>query len=81
LVTRPYGHWLLAKLVFFAAALAIAAVNLLRLKPRFLQESSQPKKAETTAAQLQVNVLFELILGSAIIIIVAVLGVLPPANG
>jgi putative copper resistance protein D len=79
LVGQPYGLWLLAKIMFFCIALAIAAVNLLRLKPRISSESSQPDKAGAVAAQLQRNVRLELLLGSAIIIIVAILGVLPPA--
>jgi putative copper export protein len=39
----------------------------------------QPDQANATVAQLQKNVQFELALGSGIIAIVAVLGVLPPA--
>jgi copper resistance protein D len=79
LIEQPYGCWLLAKIIFFCVALAIAAVNLLRLKPRLLAESSEPEKAKATVAQLQANVRFELMLGSGIIAIVAVLGILPPA--
>ena len=80
LVGDVYGRWLLAKIILFCAAVAIAAVNLLRLKPRLLNESSQPEKALMTAAQLQRNVHLELFLGAAVIIIVAVLGILPPAQ-
>jgi copper resistance protein D len=76
---QPYGRWLLVKTIFFCAALAIASVNLLRLKPRLLNESSQPDKAGATTAQLQRNVQLELLLGTAIIIVVAILGILPPA--
>ncbi|HTV39437.1 MAG TPA: CopD family protein [Candidatus Sulfotelmatobacter sp.] len=79
LVTDPYGRWLLAKIILFCMALAIASVNLLRLKPRLLIEHSQPEKAKATVAQLQTNVQFELALGSGIIAVVAVLGILPPA--
>ena len=79
LVAEPYGRWLLAKIIFFFVALALASVNLLRLKPRLLVEHSQPEKAKATVAQLQANVQFELALGSGIIAIVAVLGILPPA--
>jgi putative copper resistance protein D len=78
-VEHPYGRWLLAKLALFCAALAIAAMNLLRLKPRLIAEQGQPEKAKATVAQLQKNVQFELVLGSGIIAVVAVLGILPPA--
>lgn len=79
LVNEPYGRWLLVKMIFFCAALAIASMNLLRLKPRLSIQSTQPEKASATVAQLQRNVQFELVLGSAIVIIVAILGILPPA--
>jgi copper resistance protein D len=79
LIGQPYGRWLLAKVIFFCVALAIAAVNLLRLKPRLFVESSQAEKAKATVAQLQTNVQFELLLGMVIVAIVAILGILPPA--
>lgn len=79
LVNEPYGRWLSAKIISFCVALAIASMNLLRLKPQLMNESSQPEKAGATAAQLQRNVWFELLFGSAIIVIVAILGILPPA--
>jgi copper resistance protein D len=76
---QPYGRWLLAKIILLCAALVIASMNLLRLKPRLLNEGSQPEKAVVTVAQLQRNVQIELLFGSAIIGVVAVLGILPPA--
>lgn len=79
LFEQPYGRWLLTKIILFCAALAIASVNLLRLKPRLIIESSQPERAETTVAQLQNNVQIELFLGMTIITVVAILGILPPA--
>jgi copper resistance protein D len=79
LVGQPYGRWLLAKIILFCIALAIAAVNLLRLKPRLLEESSQPTQARATVVQLQTNVQFELFLGVVIVVVVAILGILPPA--
>jgi copper resistance protein D len=75
LLEQTYGRWLLAKIILFGLALSIGAVNLLRLKPRLALEN-----AETTAAQLQFNIRVELFLGVVIVIIVAVLGILPPAN-
>ena len=79
LLEQPYGRWLLAKIILFCLAVAVGAVNLLRLKPRLLAENSQAQNSEATVAQLQFNVQVELILGTAIVIIVAVLGILPPA--
>lgn len=79
LLEQTYGRWLLAKIILFCFAVAIGAVNLLRLKPRLLIENSQTQNSEATVTQLQFNVRMELILGTAIIIIVAILGILPPA--
>jgi copper resistance protein D len=80
LIGQPYGRWLLAKIIFFAVALAIAAVNLFRLKPRLIAEKFEPEMAAATAALLQKNVRFEFVLGSGIVAVVAVLGILPPAT-
>lgn len=79
LVEQPYGRWLLVKLTLFCAALALAAVNLLRLKPRLTAGRGQPEQTKATLAQLQKTVQIELFLGSGIIAVVAVLGILPPA--
>ncbi|MGH7940810.1 MAG: CopD family protein [Limisphaerales bacterium] len=79
LVGKPYGQWLLAKIILFCVAVTIAVVNLLWLKPRLAAARLQPARAAATARQLQINAQFELLLGSAIIAIVAVLGILPPA--
>jgi putative copper resistance protein D len=75
LFEQPYGRWLLVKIILFIFAVAIGAVNLLRLKPRLLTES-----AETSLAQLQINVRWELAFGTAIIVVVGILGILPPAS-
>jgi copper resistance protein D len=77
---QMYGRWLLAKIVLFGIAIVIGALNLLRLKPRLLAEGTGLKKSEATAAQLEFNVKMELLLGTAIVVVVAVLGILPPAN-
>jgi len=79
LLEQPYGRWLLAKIILFGFAVAIGAVNLLRLKPRLLIENSKAQNPEATVAQLQFNVQMEVALGTAIIIVVAILGILPPA--
>jgi copper resistance protein D len=79
LVEEPYGRWVLAKIILFGVALAVASVNLLRLKPRLLIEQSQLEKAAATVAQLRTNIQIELALGAGIIAVVAILGILPPA--
>jgi copper resistance protein D len=79
LVEQTYGRWLLVKIALFVIAVAVGAVNLLRLKPRLLAESTPPQQAEATVAQLQFNVQMELAFGAAIVLVVAVLGILPPA--
>ena len=75
LLEQTYGRWLLAKIILFGFAVSIGAINLLRLKPRLALENSK-----ATATQLQFNIRVELFLGVVIVIIVAVLGILPPAN-
>jgi copper resistance protein D len=80
LIEQVYGRWLLAKIILFCFAVAIGAVNLLWLKPRLLLENSRAQNPETTVARLQSNVQMELALGVAIVIIVAILGILPPAH-
>jgi putative copper resistance protein D len=79
LIEQPYGRWLLAKIILFCFAVAIGAVNLLRLKPRLLIESSEAQSSEATVARLQFNVQLELAIGTAIIIVVAIIGILPPS--
>jgi putative copper resistance protein D len=76
---QVYGRWLLLKVVLFFLAISIGAVNLLSLKPRLSTE--KPPAAEKAAAlRLQFNVQMELLLAAAIVIVVAILGILPPAN-
>jgi copper resistance protein D len=77
LLQQPYGRWLLAKIILFCFAVAVGAVNLLRLKPRL----SIANAAGSAAARLQLNVWLELLLGALIVVVVAILGILPPAIG
>jgi putative copper export protein len=78
LFNQPYGRWLLLKIVLFCVAIAIGAVNLLRLRPQLTVEGIQSPSAQAAAARLQSNVQLELILGAIVVIVVAVLGILPP---
>lgn len=77
LINLPYGRWLLAKIILFGIAVSVGAVNLLRLKPQLLNGGSEPASG-AAVLQLRRNVLFEIFLGTAIVVIVAVLGILPP---
>lgn len=78
LFTQPYGRWLSIKSLLFLVAVGIGAVNLRRLKPRLLQTNPPSEFTHSLAAQLQLNVFLELVLGTLIVIIVAILGILPP---
>jgi putative copper resistance protein D len=73
-----YGRWLLLKVVLFALSVGIGAINLLRLKPRLSADHPAGQKDEAVA-RLQFNVQLELLLGAIIVIVVAILGILPPA--
>jgi len=78
--TTPYGRLLLAKLVLFAAMVCIGAWNLLVLKPKFVAEV-QPENAanQNLAARFLLrNVVCEIGLGTAVFLIVGILGVTPP---
>jgi len=72
---QSYGRFLLLKIALFILTVVLGAVNLLRLKPRLAAENS-----EKAAAQMQLNVQAELFLGVAVVVVVAILGILPPAN-
>jgi len=72
LVRTPYGRTLLVKIILFLLMVALGAINLLWLKPRL------DKSDSTTAGKLQWTVGAEFILGIAVVIVVAILGTLPP---
>jgi len=68
--TTGYGRLLLAKVALFALMVGIGARNLLALKPRLPEPAAR--------AALRGNVAAELVLGTVVIVIVAVLGMTPP---
>ena len=70
LVGTPYGRLLVAKVALFAAMLGIAAVNRFGLVPRL--------PAQTAIGDLGRNALLELSFGLLILVIVGMLGTLPP---
>ena len=80
LLGQPYGRWLLAKIILFGLAVSLGAVNLLRLIPRLLRKNAPTQDAESAARGMQFNVGLELWLGTIIVVIVAILGILPPAS-
>jgi copper resistance protein D len=76
LFTTPYGQLLLFKLALFAILVGFGVRN------RFLVKAKLPKAAADPdlLAQLVRNVLCETYLGIAVVVIVACLGVTPPAR-
>jgi len=82
LVGTPYGGLLLLKLSLLLPLVAIAAVNLLRIKPQLL--AALPAGSEDALAQLlhrlRRNVIGESCLGAAILLIVGALGITAPAR-
>jgi putative copper resistance protein D len=81
LVGTTYGRLLLLKVSLLLPLLAIAALNLLREKPLLLQSVIEPGRLDPRQSirRLRRNVLGEIILGGMILLIVGVLGVIPPA--
>jgi putative copper export protein/plastocyanin len=74
LLATVYGRLLLLKLVLFAAMLSLAAVNRLRLTPRLAGG-----KDAWAASRLQRNAMAETALGVAVLGVVGILGITPPA--
>jgi len=81
LVGTPYGRLLLLKLSLLPPLIAIAAANLLRLKPRLLAApaSDWDETARDLLRRLRRNVIAEACLGATILLIVGALGITPPA--
>lgn len=73
----PYGRVLLAKIAVFTLMLVFGAVNLMWLSPRLWA----PPARELAARRLLRNVALELLLTNALMLLVGVLGLLPPAIG
>jgi len=73
MIGTPYGRLLSAKLALFAAMLALAAVNRLRITPRLASGDAAAR------ARLRRNAAIEAALGLAVIALVGVLGATVPA--
>jgi putative copper resistance protein D len=76
LFTTPYGRLLLFKLMLFAILIAFGARNRFLVKAKLLKAPARPD----LLPQLRRNVLCEVCLGVAVVVIVACLGVTPPAR-
>jgi len=72
-----YGQLLLLKLSLFAGMLALAAANRFWLVPRLLLKKGE----RSVLQQLRRNVLGEQLLGTFVILVVSVLGIVEPAVG
>jgi copper resistance protein D len=72
-----YGRLLLVKIALFLAMLAIAAVNRMRLTPQLVAGGAA---AGPALRQLRANALTEAVVGALILLIVGMLGTLPPGR-
>jgi len=79
LLTSAYGQILVSKLILFFAMVGFGAWNLLLLKPRIAVELPTVNLARKSAVHLLLrNVLWEIGLGTLVILIVGLLGITPP---
>ena len=79
LLTSAYGHILVSKLILFFAMVGFGAWNLFLLKPRIAVELPTVNLAQNSAVHLLLrNVLWEIGLGTLVILIVGLLGITPP---
>jgi putative copper resistance protein D len=74
-----YGRLLLAKVALFLVMLSVAGVNRLQLTPRLVGETDAAAR-QHALRQLRNNSLIEASLAAIILLIVGVLGTLPPGN-
>jgi copper transport protein len=75
-----YGKALLAKIAILCVALLLAAVNLLRTRPRLLASSRKPELGNPTARLLRRLVAGELLLVAGAVLAAAILSSLPPPS-
>ena len=80
LVGTPYGRLLLVKLALLVPLLALAATNLLVIRPRLLAAPLYTDGSRVPVERLRRNALLEAGLGAAVLLIVAMLGVTAPAR-
>jgi copper resistance protein D len=78
-LTSAYGQILVSKLILFFAMVGFGAWNLFLLKPRIAVELPTVNLAQNSAVHLLLrNVLWEIGLGTLVILIVGLLGITPP---
>ncbi len=82
LMGTSYGHLLLIKLGLLLPLIAVAAVNLLKLKPRILTVVAERSRTigRELITRLRRNVTREAIIGAAVLAIVGMMSVTPPAR-
>jgi copper resistance protein D len=79
LVTSAYGQILVCKLILFCVMIGFGACNLFLLKPRITVDLPTVNLAQKSALHLLLrNVLWEIGLGTLVILIVGLLGITPP---
>ena len=79
LIDTDYGRLLLLKVALFAAMVCLAGMNRQNLLPRLLAGAGTGQ-ASAAHKKLVQSVLVEIALGLAIVCIVGLLGIMPPAN-
>lgn len=80
LVGTAYGRLLLVKLGLLVPILALAATNLLSIRPRMLAAGAADDTFRDLMKKLRRNALAEAGIGAAILLVVATLGVTAPAR-
>ncbi|HSF57653.1 MAG TPA: copper homeostasis membrane protein CopD [Candidatus Binatia bacterium] len=82
LLGTNYGYLLLAKLGILIPLMGLASRNRWRLKPGLsdLAKNNDFEKMPEILAQLRRSVIGETVLGAAILVIVAIMGITPPAR-
>lgn len=82
LVGTSYGQLLLIKFALLLPLIAVAAFNLLQLKPRILAPSAEGFAVHVTELlhRLRRNVTSEAIIGACVLVVVGLMSVTPPAR-
>lgn len=82
LMGTTYGHLLLIKLALLLPLIAIAAANLLKLKPRILAHHAERATASLAdlMQRLRRNIRWEALIGTTVLIVVGMMSVTPPAR-
>jgi putative copper resistance protein D len=77
LLGTQYGRLVLVKVSLFGVMVSIAAINRQLLTPRLVQETDA-RAARLACKRLRNNSLIEAAIGAVILVVVAILGTLPP---